>query len=281
MRRPKRKIWFFVGMPGMGKTVAELRLTDMLVKKSGWDSIFVADVLEQHSPRLEPYIGDIEQQVEKLLEDDERVRLAVQNRGIGGLADRLYDGPIVTNLREYRDLCRLYADAVDPGGTPSLVPARVIWRLGYKAADYAPMIVEACNQGWVVIQLCETWRWYPPNFGEWPLHELPGRPDVAMELLITEGRIGIKNRDGERCGIGMIVEAQMFVGQVSTFIRRNANVVLVSQLRGKESYDIITREFGDGTRALEDKIRALPPYKWIAVAGDMPELAPYRDNGRG
>lgn len=274
MQRPKRKIWFFVGMPGTGKTAAELRLTDSLVKGSGWDSIFVADVLEQHSPRLERHIGDLEQQVELLLDDEERVRRH-------GIAARQYDGPIVTSLLEYRDLCRLYAAEVDPKGAPSLVPPRVIWRCGDKAEDYAPMIAEGCNQGWVVLQLCETWRWYPPHFGAWPMHEVPGRPDVYMERLITEGRIGIKNRDGERCGIGMIVEAQMFEGQVSTFIRRNANVVFVSQLRGKESYDVITREFGDGTRALEERIRKLEPYQWITVFGDMPKLAPYRDNGRG
>jgi hypothetical protein len=280
MNRPDRKIWFFVGRPHTGKTVAELRLTDELIMKPGWDSIFVADVLSQHSTDLNPYIGDLEQQLELLLEDDDRVRKAVIACGHEGLAARRYDGPIVRNLEEYQIFCQLYAAEVGSGAA-SLVPPRVIWRCGKDATDFAPMICEACNQGWVILQFCETWRWYPPSFWNWPLHEIPGRSDVAMELLITEGRVGIQNRRGEWCGIGMIVEAQRFKGQVSPFIRENADVVLCSQLRGKESFDTITREFGDGTRELEERIRRLGKYEWIAVSGEMPKLAPYRGGGRG
>jgi hypothetical protein len=278
MNRPHRRTIFLVGRPGCGKTATSLRITDRMIMHPGFDSVFVLDPLEQHSVGLNASIGDLEEQLDLLEEDEERVRRAILKQGSSGIAARKHDGPIVRSVEEYDEFCALFA-AETKSTHPTAIPRRVVWRCGPQPENYGPAIAEACDQGHVVLQLCESKLWYPPYQAKWPIHELPGRPDVTMEHLITMGRASIRNRDGEWCPVHMILDAQSFM-MVHWEVRQNVDTVMVSQIRGNASYAVLNREFGDGTGELAERIRKLERYEWIAACGELPELAPYRGGGR-
>lgn len=269
MNRPDRRSILCIGIPGSGKTVMTLRICDAMLRHPGYDSVFVLDRLEQHSVALNRHLGDLDEQLD-LLEQDR----AAQNRGML----RTYDGPLIQSMNEYYEFCGMLARARD-SKAPRIVPERVIWRCGPNAANYAEPIAEACNQGNVVLVLCETRGWFSNYQHDWPIAELPGRPDVTMEHLLTMGRAHIRNRHGEYCAVHMIYDAQDF-GMLHWMVRRFTQTVLCSRLEGGESYRIVGAEFGDGTGELVQKVRALRPHQWIAVRGEMPEVAPFRGGGR-
>lgn len=279
MNRPDRRAILCIGIPGSGKTAMTLRITDDMVLRPGFDSVFVLDRLEQFSTGLNRHIGDLEAQLEELEDDEARVLAATGTRGLeAGMAARRHDGPIVRNLAEYAQYGALLA-AERRAKVETLVPRRVIWRCGPSPAAYGEAIAEACNQGNVAIVACESRGWWPNFRHEWPLHELPGRPDVTLEHLLTMGRASIRNRHGEWCPVHLVLDAQDF-GMLHWMVRKFCLTVLCSRLEGGESYAIISKEFGDGTGELVKRVRELGDHEWIAVRGEMPRIAPFRGGGR-
>jgi len=279
MNRPKRRLILIIGVPDSGKTALALRITDAMIATPGYDSVFVLDVGEQHSVLLNPFIGDLQSQIEYLEEDEARIGRAASSGGLqAGMAARTLDGPLIRNLTEFDEYCRLFA-AERKSDKPSLIPPRVIWRCGPRSEDYAPPIAEACNIGNVAIVPCESRRWWPPFKHQWPFMEIPGRDDVTMESLITEGRSHVRNRHGDHCPVHLVLDAQSF-GLLHWEVRQNVRTVICGRLEGGEAYSIIRKEFGDGTGELVSRVRKLKMKEWIAVRGEMPELAPYRGGGR-
>lgn len=283
MNRPARQMITVVGVPGTGKTVMTDRIADAMIMHPGYDSVFVFDPLEQRSVPLERNIGDLQAQIEYLEEDEARVREATSRGGRkAGMAARKLDGPLVRTLAEYEEVCRLFA-VERKSKLPSLIPPRVIWRCGPYGAAYAPAIAEACNTGNIVLVMSESRLWFPNYRHDWPIDEIPGRDDITMEHLITMGRAHIKNRAGDRCALHMILDAQDFM-MLSNLVRKNSDTVICGRLEGGEAFDIIRREFGDGTKTLVERVRKLKDHEWITVRshppGSTPELGPYRGGGR-
>lgn len=279
MNRPERQLILAIGVPGTGKTVLTDRIADAMLLHRGYDSIFVADPLEQRSVELERHLGDLEQQLELLVDDELRIAEVGKRQGReAGLRARRLDGPLVRSLEEYSTCCALAGELHGREGR-SVIPSRVIWRCGPDPAAYAPMIAEACDQGNIVLVLSESRLWYPNFRHQWPINEIPGRDDLTMEHLLTLGRAHIRNRSGERCAVHMILDSQDFM-MLSPLVRKHCRTVLCGRLEGGEAFEIIRREFGDGTGELVRRVRELHDHEWIAVRGTMPELGPYRGGGR-
>jgi hypothetical protein len=279
MNRPDRQMILAVGVPGTGKTVITDRIADAMILHAGYDSIFVLDPLEQRSTALERYIGDLEQQIELLEEDEERVRRAWTSGGrVAGMKARTLDGPLLRTVAEYSEYCELFARERE-SKLPRLIPPRVIWRCGPSGAAYAPAIAEACDVGNVVLVMSESRLWYPNHRYQWPINDIPGRSDLTMEHLITMGRAHIRNRAGDRCALHMVLDAQDFM-MLHNYVRKNCEVVLCGRLEGGESFRIVQAEFGDGSKGLVERVRKLENHEWIAVRGEMPEIGPYRGGGR-
>lgn len=280
MNRPDRKSILCIGLPGSGKTALTLRITDWFVDcEPGIDSTFVLDIVEQFSTGLDAHVGDLEAQLELLEADDERVRAIARSRGLEAAQKaRTLDGPICRNIMEFARYCGLLAEARE-SKEPRLLPRRVIWRCGPKPEAYGFVFAEACNIGNVAIVACESKHWWPPFKDKWPIKEIPGRPDVTLEALITMGRAHIRNRHGHYCPVHLVLDAQMFA-LLHWEVRQSTLTVLCSRLEGGEAYATINREFGDGTGDLAGQIRQLEPHEWLAVRGRMPQLAPFRGGGR-
>jgi hypothetical protein len=277
--RPDRKIILCIGVPGTGKTTMTDRICDAMMMHAGYDSIFVLDPLEQRSVGLNRHIGDLEEQLELLEDDEERVRAAASSGGLrAGMAARRWDGPILRTVAEYSEYCGLLAAARE-SKLGRVVPPRVIWRCGPNPAAYAPAIAEACNQGNTVLVLSESRLWYRNFRSEWPINEIPGREDLTMEHLLTMGRAHIRDRHGVYCPVHLVLDAQDFM-MLHNMVRKFTTTVLCSRLEGGEAFKIIQAEFGDGTKALVEKVRKLKNHEWIAVRGEMPELGPFRGGGR-
>ena len=277
--RPDRQTILVIGVPGSGKTAEATQITDEMILEDGIDTVYALDTLEQLSVGLEPYIGDLEQQLEILMDDEQRVNSIWRDRGREeGLRARQHDGPLIRTTAEYSEYCELFA-AAQKSKKPLLAPPRVIWRCGPLGASYGPAIAEACDQGHTALFMPETRLWYPNFRHEWPINEIPGRPDLTMEHLITMGRAHIRNRHGQRTKIHLVLEAQSFM-MLHNYVRNNCEIVICGRLEGGEAFDIVRREFGDGTRELVDRVRKLENHEWIAVRGKMPPVGPYRGGGR-
>jgi hypothetical protein len=277
MNRPERRAILCVGAPGTGKTVLLRRITDTMIRQSGYDGIIVLDRTEEWSTELERHAGDLEQQLELLQEDEERVRRAVAVCGQAGVAARWYDGPIVRSAAEYRQVCELLA--VEQNVFPPVIPRRTIFRCGRDPSAYGEAIRIAVDQGHCVVVFAEAPDWFTSYERDWVFDAIPGRPDVRLSQLYSQGRAHLPNARGEPCPIHIVCDSQA-LALVHWKVRQFSNVVLVSQIEGGESYACLKREFGDGTDKHVDAVRALQPRQWLAVRGRMPELAPFRGGGR-
>ncbi len=278
MNRPDRRTILAVGVPGTGKTVLIMRITDAMLERDGYDSIFVLDRKEEWSEQLEPLVGDLEAQLEELEEDEARVEAAKRQRGWEGLAVRKHHGPLIRSADEYDAYCRLLA-LERRAEVPTLVPRRVIWRCGWDVNAYGVALAAACNQGNVAIVFCEAPDWFTSHEAQWPLANIPGRPDVSLAQLYSQGRAHIKNAAGAKCRIHLICDSQD-LAMVHWKPRKFSETVLLSRIEGGESYAVIRREFGDGTDDIVNRVRAISDHEWLAVRGTMPELGPYRGGGR-
>jgi len=278
MNRPARRAILAVGVPGSGKTTLHKRITDCVILHPGYDSVFVLDRNEEWGGRLERHVGDLEAQLELLEEDEARVRGAVRAHGRIGLAARELDGPLIRNLAEYAEFCGLLASE-RKSDKPAMVPRRVIWRCGRDTTAYGDPLREACDQGNVMIVFSESPDWFTSYERDWPLDQVPGRPDVKLSQLYSQGRAHIRNRYGEPCAVHILCDAQS-LAMVHWKVRQFSSTVLCSRVEGGESYRAISREFGDGTEELVRRVRALEPRQWIAIRGELPELAPFRGGGR-
>lgn len=277
MNRPERRAILVVGAPGSGKTVLHRRITDAIMVHDGFDGVFVLDRSGEWSCDLEPYIGDLEQQLE-LLEDDELgVQRAVRVCGREGLAARKYDGPIVRSAAEFAQLCELLA--VELHTSEHIIPRRTIWRCGRDTAAYGDALRIACDQGNLMVVFSESPDWFTSYERDWVFDAIPGRPDVKLSQLYSQGRAHIVNARGVPCPIHILCDSQS-LAMVHWKVRQFSNVVVVSHLEGGESYACLRREFGDGTNKQERAVRALQPREWLAVRGRMPELGPFRGGGR-
>jgi len=270
MRRGKRELILVLGTPDSGKTVLMVRITDWLVQhRDSLDSIFVMDRTEEWSVGLEPYEFDLEAQLELLEADD-----AAARRG----EPRDYMGPLVHSVDEFHTFCELLGQANDLDAPK--VPRRVVWRMGDLCESYRPGMAEAVAQGNVMIVLPEGPRWFP-SIGkhEWPVMEIT--EGVTLEQVYSEGRAHIKNRDGKRCAISVLTESQ-FLQQVHWIVRNYSRTVVCSQIEGADTADLIRRNFGKAGRGKEllEEVQKLEPREWIAIRGEMPELAEFRGGGR-
>lgn len=277
MNRPARRSILAVGVPGTGKTALHVRITDAAILRPGYDGVFVLDRNEEWSASLDRYVGDLEAQLEALDEDEARVREAVKARGWDGYEVRQLDGPIVRSAEEYKDCCALLA-TMRRSSSPLLTPRRTIWRCGRDPKLYGEALREAVDQGHMWLVFSESPDWFTNYERDWPFDAIPGR-DVRLSQLYSQGRAHIKNRHGEPCPIHILTDSQD-LAMVHWKVRKFSSIVLMSRIEGGESYATLRREFGDGTDSLANRVRRLKPHEWIAVRGEMPELAPYSRGGR-
>lgn len=288
-----------IGLPGTGKTTMEVRITDMYIRNPGVRCVHVFDTVEQWSPLLQEHLGDLEAQLELLVEDELRVHQAIRKHGFEkGSTVRKYDGPLIRDRVEFNEYCQLLAEEwrdndelQDVWGEPpaddelGTYPRRVIWRCGEPPVNYAASgaLTEFINCGWAVGCFSESPDWFPPYKTKWPVMEIPERPDVRLEQLFTKGRAHIKDRHGERTGVSMVFDTQDLSAihwnarQIAT---SSKSAVLCSQVIGNDTYQLLDRTYGQGDHDISKTVRELKPREWRAIWGTMPKLAPFRGGGR-
>jgi hypothetical protein len=125
----------------------------------------------------------------------------------------------------------------------------------------------------------ESPDWFSSYERDWPFNSIPGRPDVALSQLYSQGRAHIPNASGTPCRIHILCDSQDLM-MVHWKIRKFSTDVIVSRLEGGESFACVKREFGDGSDTLVERVRALGDHQWTALRGRVPELAPFRGGGR-
>lgn len=278
MNRPKRRSILAVGVPEAGKTVLHKRITDIVILQPGYDGVLVFDRNGEWSTGLEPHIGDLEAQLDILEEDEARVERAVSMCGRAGLETRIHDGPIVTSVAEFEEYTRLLA-LEHHAATETVIPRRTIVRCGRDVAAYGDFLRVSCDQGHMFVVFSESPDWFTSYERDWPFDNIPGRPDVTLSQIYSQGRSHIPNKRGEPCPMHILTDSQDFM-MVHWKVRKFSRTVLVGRVEGGDSYAFIRKEYGDGTKELVRRVRALELHEWIAVRGTMPELAPYRGGGR-
>ena len=260
-RRMGRQSLLCIGEPGAGKTTLERRITDAFMRRASIDSVFVLDRQEEWSIGIEEL--ELEEQLAELERDEDR-------------KVRRHDGPIVHSVEEYHELCRLYAELLEDDQVER-VPERVIWRCGDDPARYVGALREAVDQGNVMVVFAEGAEWFPNYLSKWPIDKI--RDDVTLAGLWRRGRAHIRNRDGARCRFHIVVDTQ-YPMQVHWYVRDYSETVLCSALEGADSLDFVRRNYGKDGKALAARVQGLEKHQWIAVRGEMPELAAFRGGGR-